>query len=96
MSNDCEQSIWNSFDEGMQIVIYDANNGTNARREGIANRFHERGIHVIMLGPDCPLIVTCFSDGIIPETMCDNNEIVEANIRSVKISSPDVRFIRRT
>lgn len=25
------------------------------------------------------------------ESVCDNKEIIEANIRSVKISSPDVR-----
>lgn len=28
---------------------------------------------------------------ILLESVCDNVEIVEANIRSVKISSPDVR-----
>ena len=50
ISNDCEQSIWRAFEDGTQIVIYDANNGTKARREAIANKFHDRGIHVIMLG----------------------------------------------
>lgn len=50
ISGDCEKSILASFEEGTQIIIYDANNGTKARREGIANRFHDRGIHVIMLG----------------------------------------------
>lgn len=70
-------------------MIYDANNGTKDRREAIANKFHDRGIHVIMLG-----IFSAFDRRalryLLTETMCDNNEIVEANIRSVKISSPDV------
>jgi 6-phosphofructo-2-kinase / fructose-2,6-biphosphatase 4 len=50
ISNDCENTIWNAFEQGTQIIIYDANNGTKARREAIANKFHDRGIHVIMLG----------------------------------------------
>lgn len=28
------------------------------------------------------------------ESLCDNKEIIEANIRSVKISSPDVCMLR--
>ena len=27
---------------------------------------------------------------LLAETLCDNKEIIETNIRSVKISSPDV------
>ncbi|KAJ4473096.1 6-phosphofructo-2-kinase-domain-containing protein [Lentinula aciculospora] len=73
VSDGCEQQIWDFFKTG-QVVIYDANNGTRAARQSLAERFHSKGIHVIML-----------------ESVCDNKEIIEANIRSVKISSPDYR-----
>ncbi|KAF5386441.1 hypothetical protein D9757_005843 [Collybiopsis confluens] len=69
----CEQHIWDFFKTG-QVVIYDANNGTRAARQLLAEKFHNKGIHVIFL-----------------ESLCDNKEIIEANIRSVKISSPDYR-----
>ncbi|KAJ3994306.1 bifunctional 6-phosphofructo-2-kinase/fructose-2,6-bisphosphate 2-phosphatase [Lentinula boryana] len=73
VSDGCEQQIWDFFKTG-QVVIYDANNGTREARQKLAERFHKKGIHVIML-----------------ESVCDNKEIIEANIRSVKISSPDYR-----
>ncbi|KAJ3892136.1 6-phosphofructo-2-kinase-domain-containing protein [Lentinula edodes] len=73
VSDGCEQQIWDFFKTG-QVVIYDANNGTRAARQKLAERFHNKGIHVILL-----------------ESVCDNKEIIEANIRSVKISSPDYR-----
>lgn len=46
----CEQQIWDFFDAGGQVVIYDANNGTRERRNAIAEKFDKAGIHVIMLG----------------------------------------------
>jgi len=55
-------------------VIYDANNGTKAARQMLADKFDKRGIHVVML-----------------ESLCDNREIIETNIRNVKISSPDYK-----
>ncbi|KAF9023655.1 bifunctional 6-phosphofructo-2-kinase/fructose-2,6-bisphosphate 2-phosphatase [Hymenopellis radicata] len=73
VSDGCEQHIWDFFEHG-QVVIYDANNGTRAARHELAEKFHAKGIHVVML-----------------ESMCDNKEIIERNIRSVKISSPDYR-----
>ncbi|GLB45228.1 putative 6-phosphofructo-2-kinase [Lyophyllum shimeji] len=57
-----------------KVVIYDANNGTKAARNALAEKFDKAGIHVVLL-----------------ETLCDNKEIIETNIRSVKISSPDYR-----
>jgi 6-phosphofructo-2-kinase / fructose-2,6-biphosphatase 4 len=69
----CEQLIWDFFDDGGQVVIYDANNGTRDARNALATKFDAKGIHVIML-----------------ESLCDDKEIIERNIRSVKISSPDV------
>ena len=32
----CEQIIWDFFDAGGQVVIYDANNGTKAKRSELA------------------------------------------------------------
>ncbi|KAI0739075.1 6-phosphofructo-2-kinase-domain-containing protein [Daedaleopsis nitida] len=49
----CEQTIWEFFDAGGQVVIYDANNGTRERRQAIAEKFDKAGIHVIMLESSC-------------------------------------------
>ncbi|KAK7021192.1 6PF2K domain-containing protein [Favolaschia claudopus] len=74
ISGGCEQTIWDYFGDGGQVVIYDANNGTRAARHALAERFDKEGVHVVML-----------------ESLCDNPDIIERNIRSVKISSPDYR-----
>ncbi|RDB30821.1 hypothetical protein Hypma_005792 [Hypsizygus marmoreus] len=74
VSAGCEKLIWEFFEGGGQVVIYDANNGTKAARQTLAEKFDKAGIHVVML-----------------ETICDDKEIIENNIRSVKISSPDYR-----
>lgn len=50
VSQGCEQQIWDFFNAGGQVVIYDANNGTRERRNAIAEKFDKAGIHVIMLG----------------------------------------------
>lgn len=50
VSEGCEQLIWDFFDEGGQVVIYDANNGTRERRQCVAEKFDKAGVHVIMLG----------------------------------------------
>ncbi|EIM89310.1 bifunctional 6-phosphofructo-2-kinase/fructose-2,6-bisphosphate 2-phosphatase [Stereum hirsutum FP-91666 SS1] len=70
----CEKMIWDFFNGGGQVVIYDANNGTKAQRQRLAQKFDTEGIHVVIL-----------------ESLCDDNAIIEQNIRSVKISSPDYR-----
>ncbi|KAF8207267.1 6-phosphofructo-2-kinase-domain-containing protein [Mycena galopus ATCC 62051] len=74
VSTGCEKTIWDYFGGGGQVVIYDANNGTRAARQALAEKFDKAGVHVIIL-----------------ESLCDNQEIIERNIRSVKISSPDYR-----
>ncbi|KAI0052086.1 bifunctional 6-phosphofructo-2-kinase/fructose-2,6-bisphosphate 2-phosphatase [Auriscalpium vulgare] len=71
----CEQQIFDFFDDGGgQVVIYDANNGTQEQRTRVGEKFEKAGIHVIML-----------------ESICDDTKLIERNIRSVKISSPDYR-----
>ena len=49
VSDGCEKLIWEFFETG-QVVIYDANNGTRAARQLLAEKFDKAGIHVIMLG----------------------------------------------
>ncbi|KAF8504190.1 bifunctional 6-phosphofructo-2-kinase/fructose-2,6-bisphosphate 2-phosphatase [Hysterangium stoloniferum] len=72
----CEALIWDFFEAGGQVVIYDANNGTVEARQELGEKFDKKGIHVIFL-----------------ESSLTNDEIVEANIRSVKISSPDYKDV---
>ncbi|PIL23541.1 hypothetical protein GSI_14854 [Ganoderma sinense ZZ0214-1] len=49
----CEQLIWDFFNSGGQVVIYDANNGTAVRRNAVAEKFDKAGIHVVMLESSC-------------------------------------------
>lgn len=50
ISDACEKLIWDYFEAGGQVVIYDANNGTKAVRQALADKFDKGGIHVVMLG----------------------------------------------
>ena len=50
VSQGCEKLIWDYFEGGGQVVIYDANNGTRVARQRLAEKFDKAGIHVIMLG----------------------------------------------
>lgn len=93
VSSGCEKLIWDFFEHGGQVVIYDANNGTRAARQTLAEKFDKAGIHVVILGM-CALCLTPQITNLTglgwSESLCDNKEIIETNIRSVKISSPDV------
>ena len=57
-SDGCEKLIWDFFEHGGQVVIYDANNGTRAARQTLAEKFDAAGIHVVMLGMALSLL-TC-------------------------------------
>jgi 6-phosphofructo-2-kinase/fructose-2,6-biphosphatase 4 len=50
VSAGCEKTIWDYFSDGGQVVIYDANNGTRAARQTLAEKFDKAGIHVVVLG----------------------------------------------
>lgn len=50
VSDGCEKLIWDFFEGGGQVVIYDANNGTRKQRHTLAEKFDKAGIHVVMLG----------------------------------------------
>jgi 6-phosphofructo-2-kinase / fructose-2,6-biphosphatase 4 len=53
----CEKLIWDFFESGGQVVIYDANNGRRAQRQALAEKFDKAGIHVVMLGAFTTLCV---------------------------------------
>lgn len=89
VSDGCEKLIWDIFEAGGQVVIYDANNGVQQNRQILAEKFDKQGIHVILLGKRLRSRTTS-SLTARAESICDNKEIIETNIRSVKISSPDV------
>ena len=50
VSEGCEKLIWDYFEAGGQVVIYDANNGTRAARQRLAEKFDKKGVHVVILG----------------------------------------------
>lgn len=56
VSDGCEKLIWDLFEGGGQVVIYDANNGTRKARHTLAEKFDKEGIHVIMLGEHPPYL----------------------------------------
>ena len=60
------------FNQGGQVVIYDANNSIQSRRHDIREKYGKLGVHVMFL-----------------ESVCTDPKVVEANVRSVKLSSPD-------
>ncbi|PWN44022.1 bifunctional 6-phosphofructo-2-kinase/fructose-2,6-bisphosphate 2-phosphatase [Ceraceosorus guamensis] len=68
-----DESVLQYFASGGQVVIYDANNGTVSRRAALREKFGKQ------LGIHVMFL----------ESICTDQSIVDANIRSVKISSPD-------
>jgi 6-phosphofructo-2-kinase / fructose-2,6-biphosphatase 4 len=52
----CENMIWDWFENGGQVVIYDANNGTKEQRHVLAEKFDKAGIHVILLGQSSSIL----------------------------------------
>jgi 6-phosphofructo-2-kinase/fructose-2,6-biphosphatase 4 len=97
VTDGCEQLILDFFHAGGQCVIYDANNGRREQRQRVAAKFGKEGIHVVILGSVsrlCLASLSSFSPLILfplVESMCDDSAVIERNIRSVKISSPDAR-----
>jgi 6-phosphofructo-2-kinase/fructose-2,6-biphosphatase 4 len=89
---DLEDEIWDYFDEqGGQVVIYDANNGNVKSRKETRDKFEARGVHVIFLGRfRYPRERGPRNEAEHTESQCDKEDIITANIRSVKLSSPDV------
>jgi len=66
----------------------------------LRQKFEAQGVNVFFIGalpqprPRCVPLLIVENARSLPagtENICDREDIVEANIRSVKISSPDVR-----
>ncbi|PWZ01068.1 bifunctional 6-phosphofructo-2-kinase/fructose-2,6-bisphosphate 2-phosphatase [Testicularia cyperi] len=71
--NDFDETVIDFFfNQGGQVVVYDANNGLQSRRSQIREKFGKIGVHVMFL-----------------ESICTDPKVVEANVRSVKLTSPD-------
>ncbi|KAI0696836.1 bifunctional 6-phosphofructo-2-kinase/fructose-2,6-bisphosphate 2-phosphatase [Cytidiella melzeri] len=49
----CEKLIWDFFNSGGQVVVYDANNGTREKRREIAEKADRQGIHIVFLESMC-------------------------------------------
>lgn len=96
IANECLEDLisWITKDGG-QVAVYDANSESAERRKYIYDRLTEMQIQPIFIGKY--LHVGMLSDVergidrfITTESICNKPEVVQANIRSVKISSPDV------
>jgi hypothetical protein len=93
IKNELEEQILDYYtNQGGQVVILDANNGNIANRKETYQKFESKGVHVIFLGtsPFRRKAVTAWREWLMIESICDQEDIVTANIRSVKLSSPDV------
>ena len=93
IKNELEEQILDYYtNQGGQVVILDANNGNIANRKETYQKFESKGVHVIFLGtsPFRHKAVTVWRGWLMIESICDQEDIVTANIRSVKLSSPDV------
>ncbi|THH00868.1 hypothetical protein EW026_g1742 [Hermanssonia centrifuga] len=53
IADGCEQLIWDFFNAGGQVIIYDANNGTRDNRQRLAEKFDKAGVHVVFLESMC-------------------------------------------
>jgi hypothetical protein len=50
---------WDFFEQGGQVVIYDANNDTRAARQTLEKKFDGAGIHVVMLSIPLSPFASC-------------------------------------
>ncbi len=73
----CEQGLQDAFsyieDEGVDVVVFDATNTTRQRRELLRKRVVDEKGFKLFF----------------IESICDDESIVDNNIRSVKVNSPD-------
>jgi len=64
--------------DGVRMGMYDATNSTRERRKWLINTLREAGIG---------------AKKIFVESICDDEKILEANIKTVKLSTPDYKGI---
>mmetsp|Transcript_66791 Transcript_66791/g.100710 ORF Transcript_66791/g.100710 Transcript_66791/m.100710 type:complete len:546 (+) Transcript_66791:172-1809(+) len=62
--------------DGVRVAALDATNSTFERRQHVLNKLTEKGVRVKKM---------------FLESICDQDELLEQNIRSVKVSTPDYR-----
>ncbi|WFD20163.1 hypothetical protein MCAP1_002407 [Malassezia caprae] len=75
-----ESQIEDFFEHGGQVAVYDAYNSNQERRKAIQKRFEARHVQLMFIG-------TCVL--LIAECQCDDEELIERNIRSMHTFNPD-------
>lgn len=91
----CRDDIYHFLNhENGQIAIYDAVNPLASGRRSLAEAFAKHDVQVELLVFSLParLIygIKFYSKTLFIESACDDERIIEENVRNVKISSPDV------
>lgn len=79
-----------------QVAIYDAVNPTAEGRKQLSKEFLKHEIQVHGSRSTWPIVAVCWDprclQTIFIESYVDDPKIIEQNVRSVKISSPDVSY----
>lgn len=75
-----EAQIEGFFEHGGQVAVYDAYNSNQERRTAVQRRFEAMNVQLMFIG-------TCTS--LIAECQCDDEEMIERNIRSMHTFNPD-------
>lgn len=90
----CREDIYQFLNhENGQIAIYDAVNPMASGRASLANEFAKHDIEVCRFQSFRSLQRNgrlTFVKTLFIESWCDDERIIEENVRRVKISSPDV------
>lgn len=75
-----EAQIEDFFEHGGQVAVYDAYNSNQERRAAIQQRFKARNVQFMFIGTYIWLTAEC---------QCDDEEMIERNIRSMHTFNPD-------
>lgn len=92
----CRDDIYQFLNhENGQVAIYDAVNAIASNRKALAQEFAKHDVQVcqnpfsVYVSGSYHVLKTLFI-----ESACDDERIIEENVRNVKISSPDVILIQ--
>lgn len=92
----CRDDIYQFLNhENGQVAIYDAVNALASNRKALAQQFARHDVQVcqkpfsVYVSSSYHVFKTLFI-----ESACDDERIIEENVRNVKISSPDVILIQ--